>query len=98
MNFNADGGGLGEGHVDFSSGIVHRAGDVYHFSPQREDSHDRARVVRCNHVMIVQHHDALAFQRVDRPERGLGVEGEFRGCPIAVASLEHLIHHGILAV
>ena len=28
MNFNADGGGLGEGHVDFSSGIVHRAGDV----------------------------------------------------------------------
>ena len=98
MNFNADGGGLGEGHVDFSSGIVHRAGDVYYFSPQTEGSHDRARVVRCNHVMIVQHHDAFAFQRVDRPERGLGVEGEFRGCPIAVASLEHLIHHGILAV
>lgn len=48
--------------------------------------------------MIVQHHDAFAFQRVDRPERGLGVEGEFRGCPIAVASLEHLIHHGVLAV
>ena len=72
MNFNADGGGLGEGHVDFSSGIVHRAGDVYYFSPQTEGSHDRARVVRCNHVMIVQHHDAFAFQRVDRPSRHIG--------------------------